>query len=139
MNSAVITYGGFAAKHKVTISSEWVDSRPDSSEWSRDADHWKVKLRYGKRSMSFYYSKGSGHHGEEPTVSEVLCCLAIDASTTDNAASFEEWADEFGFDRDSRKAEKTWKSCTKQNASLKRVLGDDLYTALLEAEEGDDE
>jgi len=29
----------------------------------------------------------------------------------DNAASFEEWADEFGFDRDSRKAEKTWKSC----------------------------
>lgn len=135
MNQAVITYGGFATKHKVTLASEQVDQNPfvDGDGTFGTLLHWKVKVKRGRRSMFLYFSKEA-----EPTISEVLCCLAIDAITADSVSSFKGWADEFGFDLDNPQAKQTYKACSKQTADLKRLLGDDLYTALLTAEEDDE-
>jgi hypothetical protein len=81
--------------------------------------------------MTVYFSKGYGHHGAEPTVREVLDCLASDAATYDNAKDFEDWCAEFGFDSDSRKAERTWKVIGKQRQSLERLLGPEAFNGLL--------
>ncbi len=59
-----------------------------------------------------------------PTASDVLDCLASDASTMDNARSFEEWAGDLGYDEDSRTAERTFKVCEKQAEDLRALLRD---------------
>ena len=80
--------------------------------------------------MTVYFSQGSAHK-KSPTLAEVLDCLASDASGVDNARSFEDWASEYGYDTDSRKAERTYHICEKQAQDLKALLGQDAYNQLL--------
>ena len=81
--------------------------------------------------MLVYFSKGYGHHGTRPALDEVLDCLASDASGIESAHSFDNWCSEYGYDTDSRKAEKTWRICTEQAIRLQYLLGPALYKALL--------
>lgn len=64
---------------------------------------------------------------------DVLDCLLSDASSIQSCAGFEEWANEMGFDPDSRKAECIYKQAEKQTAKIQRLLGDD-FEAFLYAE-----
>ena len=128
------TYAVFAEQHSLKLSAERVSENPNlTSRW--DADHWRVTLRHKRKSMSVYFSLGYGHEGKQPTLVDVLCCLALDASTIEQAESFESWADEFGMDTDSRDAEKTFKHCRKQAKRLRSFLGDSMFDTLLSAEE----
>lgn len=56
-----------------------------------------------------------------PTAEEVLDCLASEASAMDQ--SFEDWASDFGYDVDSRKAEKAYNACREQGFALRKLLG----------------
>ncbi len=76
------------------------------------------------------FSKGFGHHGQVPTAAEVLNCLASDASSVEGN-SFDTWANEMGFDEDSRKAQRTYNTIVRQMRSLGRILGSDLYPTVL--------
>jgi hypothetical protein len=58
-----------------------------------------------------------------PEAADVLDALALDASGYDNAGSFEEWADEYGYDADSLRV-------GKQTDDLRRFMGSD-YDALV--------
>jgi hypothetical protein len=131
------TLNQFIAKHGITAECQWADRNPnmDDKEWSRDSTHYRVTLtiRDGKRrrKMQTYFSMGSAHT-KEPSAADVLDCLASDASGYDNAQSFEEWARDYGYDPDSRKAEKTYKTIAKQSERLKQWLGNpDEYQHLL--------
>lgn len=115
---------------KIRMTATWVDHNPHMDD-SSAMDHWKCKIYCGSQSMTVYFSKGYAHKGAEPTLEEVLDCLASDAAGYENARSFEDWAGDYGYDTDSRKAERTFKTIEKQAASLKRVLGEELYKALL--------
>jgi len=86
--------------------------------------------RGNPRSMHVYFSQGSAHT-KAPTLAEVLDCLASDASGIENALSFEDWANEYGCDTDSRKAEKTYHICQEQAEDLRNLLGRDAYKTLL--------
>lgn len=82
-------------------------------------DHWLVRLERpdageGTRDMELVYSMGSGHNGREPTLDEVLECLQMDADSVAHSPGFEEWAEECGFDTDSRAAERTWRAVMSQ-------------------------
>lgn len=66
-----------------------------------------------------------------PTIDSVLDCLAIDSSSFDDAKDFETWAADFGFDTDSRKAEKAYRTCGDQAKRLRHLLGDEAYAELL--------
>lgn len=59
-----------------------------------------------------------------PTLDDVLSCLILDASAID-AGSFEDWAQEFGYDTDSRAAEKIYDACVKTALQLRSMLGND--------------
>lgn len=65
-----------------------------------------------------------------PTASEVLDCLASDASSYDNTQDFEDWAGDYGYDTDSRKAEHTYRAIAEQAKAL-RVFVDADYDELL--------
>lgn len=65
------------------------------------------------------------------TVSAFYCLLS-DAEAID-CGSFEEWADNLGFDPDSRSAEKTYRICLETGLKLQNSLGDTVLSALREA------
>ena len=114
----------------IRARADLVDSNPNAPDW-QDADHWKVVLRNRQnRQLTIYFSMGMGLGGKEPTAAEVLDCLASDASGIENARSFEDWASEYGYDTDSRKAERIYKVSERQTAKLAQFMGD-AYNALL--------
>jgi hypothetical protein len=61
----------------------------------------------------------------------VLDSLASDAAGYENSPDFGDWCGEYGYDEDSRKAERIFKDVERQSAKLKKFLGDDLYETLL--------
>jgi len=129
----------FANTHGVTVSSQRVYDNPNMSREGKPwgADHWKVTLRCQRRQLTTYFSKGYGHGGAAPTADEVLDCLASDAGGyyCDGSGapprSFEDWCGDYGYDTDSRTAERTYNVIGKHAAKLKRLLGELLYDELL--------
>ncbi len=109
----------------------------------RDEDGWehypyRVKLSYQGRSMTTPFKTGTGWT-EEPTASDVLGSLLSDASGIDNArGDFEMWAAEYGYNTDSRKAEKIFRQCKSQTEKLAKLLGED-YEAAVFPDDGDTE
>ena len=127
----------FIKSRKVRMDDpKLVDDNPnmlDDGDWKKSATHWRLIIRRGNKQMTTYFSQGSAHT-KEPTLSDILDCLASDASSIDNARSFEEWCGELGYDTDSRKAERIYNICVKQMESLNRLLGDDFKTLLYDTE-----
>lgn len=99
-------------------------------DWQKSAHNYRVTLRYGGRQMSLDYFMGSAHT-DEPDAEGVLECLLSDASGADE--SFESWCADYGYDSDSRKAERTYKLIQSQTAKLRRLLGDE-FDAFMSAE-----
>lgn len=94
------------------------------------AFHYKCRIQQYRRGFTLYFSQG-GAHTQAPTVTDVLSCIAEDAASYENAGSFEDWAQEFGWDTDSRKAEKCYRATKRQSEQLKRALGADNYAYLI--------
>lgn len=106
------------------------DRNPHMDSWDAGASHWRCTLSYAGRRMSVAFSHGSAHTSP-PSLADVLNCLALDASGFENNSSFADWCAEYGYDTDSRKAERIYKTIGRQVASLKHMLGLALYAELL--------
>lgn len=131
----------FIDKHALKFTAEWVSRRPDGL-MPESASHYKCKIsasrlttigkasKVTRKAMTVYFSMGAAHTGE-PTLAQVLECLASDASTYENANGFEEWARDLGYDEDSRKAEGIWKAVQRGSKRLQDVLGNVAYQELL--------
>lgn len=104
---------------------------PDN-ETFRDSDGWTCTLKRGRKRMTVPFYMGRGHAGKEPTAADVLACLLSDASSADSARDFGDFARDFGYDTDSRKAEAVYRACKRTSVKLHRFLGD-RFDALLEA------
>ena len=119
----------------LTMTAEQVDTNPNMIDGGDRMDHWRCKMRHGsgdqRRTLTVYFSMGMGHNGKAPDVASVLDCLASDSAGVENARYFEEWAGEYGYSTDSRKAEKTYNQCRSQAAKLRRFLGEDMYQTIL--------
>ena len=69
-----------------------------------------------------------------PELADVLDCLASNAMGIENARCFEEWAAEYGYDEDSRRAERVYRTCQEEAAKLARFLGEGVFQEVLDAE-----
>lgn len=67
-----------------------------------------------------------------PTVRDVLYSLVSDSDVLEYA-TFEEWADSIGYDKDSRAAEKTYRACLETGLKLRAMFGDATLAKLREA------
>ena len=112
-------------KYRLRMESELTDRNPHMAddEWSRRATHWKCVIKRGRTKMTIFFSQGPAIV-HEPSLEEVLDSLGSDAGTYLNARGFEDWAVEYGYDPDSRRAETIWKAVGKQIADLRRLLGE---------------
>lgn len=95
--------------------------RPDDlGDWSADATHWRVNIKRGNEVMTVNYSMGSAYAGE-PQESDIFNSLLLDTSNVEGE-TFEDWAGNFGYDTDSRKAEKSFNACKEELVSLQRLF-----------------
>jgi hypothetical protein len=137
MSNENITIADFIEAHGLTLVATETDTNPnmDPKDWP-GASHWYCQIlsTVGGKVPAFfaYFSQGSAHKGP-PDLATLLECLASDARTIFDAQTFEEWADELGYDQDSRSAERTYNTTRAQTARLREFLGDALET-LLDAE-----
>ncbi len=92
-------------------------------------DHWLCTLEANSKAMQITFSMGQGHKGAKPELTEVLSCLASDASSVESD-DFEDWCSEMGYDTDSRKAERTYKACKAEAVKLEDFLGRDAFQTL---------
>lgn len=106
-----------------------------ATEWDKEAKHFQFEIRcyqgdnFGK-SIRGNYSQGSAIKGK-PTIEDILNSLIMD--TINIPSSFEDWASEFGYDTDSRKAEQIYNACLKEDKDLKYILGNK-HSQLMECE-----
>lgn len=89
--------------------------------FDRNGYAWKVTLSYKGRRLTVPFYTGSACG--EPEAADVVSCLISDGRAGEE--SFSEFCAEFGYDEDSRKAEKTWKACKLIAPRIRRLLGND--------------
>jgi len=136
------TFAQFAELHGLTMTTTY-QGRHFTGEPALHApkgwefDQWVCTIRQGKKSMRVTYKLGTGHAGNPPKLHDVLYALASDANEfcAPDVPAFEQWADNYGYDTDSRKAEKTYRACKRQSERLKTFLGSALLLDLVECEE----
>lgn len=125
----------FVARLKITAKADMVDSGPVPGHDDWQADHYKVTLRYARRQLTTMFYQGYGHHGKYPKATDVLSALISDARSYYDAEGFDDWCAELGYDSDSRKAERIYKTCAREAKRLQRFLGVTTYDyALSEVE-----
>lgn len=135
------TLQAFIESEGIGMVTEQFTTRPDQlPELKR---HFKCKLHRGKATrwdggvesawdydFTIWFSQGEAHK-TPPTVDDVLDCLASDASGYDNSRNFEDWCSDYGYDDDSRTAERIYRAIAEQAKGLRHFLGDDAYNRLL--------
>ena len=123
------TVQSFADQIGLSCDVEWVSENPNMGDMPRGSNHFEVTLtRDNDQEMACYFSMGPALC-REPEAVEVLDCLISDSRGVLNEG-FEDWADNYGYDSDSRKAEKTYLVCREQAEKLEVFLGDDFDSAL---------
>lgn len=60
---------------------------------------------------------------DKPTLPDVLNCFVMDAQCVSDGQLFEDFADDLGYDKDSRKAEKAYNGCRDEYFGLIRLCG----------------
>ncbi len=134
----------FMAENKVTIESEFV---PWSQSRNKGEKHrslnWRIRLLHaGRTILETDYSAGVAHcpsyrQGRRtvdiaPDACDVIASLSMNSRVLD-CSSFEEWAGEFGYDVDSRKAESIYRACLEIALKLRNGLGEEGLRALQNA------
>lgn len=112
----------FVNRYHITASARLVDANPNMTDMPEGSTHWRVTLRMMGRQMTTSFSMGPAH-SHEPTAVEVLDCLVSDAAGYESARDFADWCAEYGYDEDSRKAERTFKAIGEATKRLRRFLG----------------
>lgn len=128
------TFGEFVSINRITMTARYADHNPNMIEGGENMDHWRCAFKMGRRSMTVYFSMGMGHKGKQPAADEVLGCLVSDARGVDYCRSFEDWCADYGYDTDSRKAERIFKACERSSKNLKRFFAGE-FDGLLQCEE----
>lgn len=122
----------FIVAQKISMMVNPILKRTDGVEgFGHGARHWACCLSSsGAADLILEFSQGSAHT-KPPTIAEVLDCLASDSSGIENSRDFEEWAGEYGYDTDSRKAERIYNLALLQSERLNKFLGSAAYHDLL--------
>jgi len=131
---SVVDAGGYEkpSKFTVTISKNGVSHSTEYTKgWglrhyktTQRKATWKVAEFHGRATIQNVADFNRRTTFDPPTLEEVIYCLFSDAQCVMNGESFEDFAAEFGYDEDSRKAEKVYHECVKTWQALLRMGAD---------------
>ncbi len=126
---AAIRLRNYLEDHGIEIEIEdgphpAVEQMEDGTRW----DHYAYEIRLLNADlgteMVIAWKHGTGiTEGPDERPEEVIDCLISDAWGYENSRSFEEWAGEYGYDPDSRKAEQIYRTVKSQSEEFIDFLG----------------
>lgn len=124
----VITVNGAEFTYQTGIGHlpEWVQSRGNNAIIEVVASG---TLQRKPVFSKYDFSTKTSHPAHHPKAASVLYCLISDSDVLDYA-TFEEWADNYGYNPDSREAEGTYKACIENALKLRRAIGAPLIEEL---------
>lgn len=109
--------------------------KPHMPDMLKDGWGFEVDLYVdGKTMTGITYDCGPAFTAP-PTMADIVCSLLSDAANIE-ATTFEEWCGEYGYDPDSRKAEKTYRACQDTRVRLVQLLGKDVLDSAYADNEG---
>ncbi len=122
-------YAGLGLQSTLTRHGERKETSTGGYVW----DHYAYTLTFSRPGnppqQDFPWKQGLGIT-DDPDPAEVLGSVARDYEDT-KCKTFEEWAAEYGYDADSRAAEKIFKTCLQMGAQLRALgLGNDQIETL---------
>lgn len=111
-----------------TVSANYTGSKP--AEWGNGQENWNHHLvtvsHNGKRlSFDFWASIANPEIRNESEIKDAFDCFLSDAIS--GLSSFEDFCSEFGYDVDSRRAERIHKACQRSAKKLQRIFSGDVY------------
>ncbi len=119
----------FCQEHQIVARVNRALDNPNiEGEHTDKMHHWRVTLIFQGKEFMVPFSQGSAIT-RAPGPDDVLDCLACDCSGIGQI--FEDWASDYGYDTDSRKAEQLYQTCQQQSKKLRDFLGPKLYLQLI--------
>jgi len=123
---------------------------------------WEIEITGGRRKISTEFTQGVGHcpsykqrltvHDKQQLVRECAQLVPADRETAENVAlealwsvcqdclgvmqahDFEDWAGEYGYDTDSRKAEAIYRKCLETYMAMRGSFGDEAIETIAAVE-----
>lgn len=131
-----MTIQEYIKKHGLVLEQTDVDANPHMADMPSGSRHYKLSIYSGLScSYTTHFSKGPRL---EPgvTLPEILECLQSDFSDFQhgNDIDFETWAENLGYDIDSRRAFKTFETLKAQAIAFIFALGRKAFNDLAEIE-----
>lgn len=125
LSSYELAANEFALKHgiKLTFGSPSYGSHFDDDKQSRYI--FPCKLSCNGKSYSFKFGQSIAAGDERPSMYDVLACM-----TKYDPGTFENFCSEYGYDTDSRKAEKTYKAVCKEFAAMERLFSPEVLNEM---------
>ena len=80
---------------------------------------FKLRLTRNKKQYTFTFGQSISEGSNKPNLYQCLTCL-----TKYDPYSFEDFCSEYGYDNDSRSAEKVYNAVCKEYAAVERLFGD---------------
>ena len=109
----------FAKKHGIKLFILDENFRKYFADDKEARSVFKCKLVRNKKSFTFDFGQSIANSGCTPTMYDVLTCL-----TKYDPYSFEDFCGDYGYDEDSRKAEKIYRAVVKEYKAVQRLFGD---------------
>lgn len=98
------------------LGFEW-----ENPEWDQKYKHAKFKIRFSRNgkqwTLDFYQSRSEGEN--EPSIYDVLACVQ-----KCDPGNFEQFCWEYGYNSDSRKAERIYEAVVDEYENVVRLFGD---------------
>ena len=90
---------------RITMTADQVGVQDGAPSWAKQ--QWNITLRHGRKRMTFpYYGGGAA---SDPTAEDVVEDMVRNAETLQ--CGFDVWAADYGYDVDSRSAERIFRAC----------------------------
>jgi hypothetical protein len=98
-------------------------ARAKESGWRKELNPNNIPRTLGPSGVTVHIAENARYRPIPPTAADVLGCLCSDAQGVDHGETFEDWASDFGYDTDSRKAERIYHECQSIALRLRGFLG----------------
>lgn len=109
-----------AKQFNLKLTSKGYEYKKHFADDKQNRYVFKMQLKRGKKSYTFEFGQSINDGDKEPDFYSVLSCLQ-----KYEIGTFEQFCSEFGYDEDSRKAEKTYKAVLKEFNAMQRLFNDD--------------
>lgn len=112
----------FLTKHGVTFSFKLANTKVPSWDESRKCNHFVATFKQGKKRMSFDFFDSINNFQKGVAILDAYSALTCCSSEINCPDTFEDFCSEFGYEEDSRKAEKTFRALKKFSDKLNKFF-----------------